>query len=122
MSISPELLALLAQARFDPDAKRGYDLFAGGFFWSDEFPAGYMEMCVDLDDWSHRMLINHRTEVILCLEVKRFQELWADVERALPDWPGLRPERRDPRFASELLARAEQEAATWDALDARFDA
>ena len=59
MSIPSELLSLLRQARYDPTASRRYDLFSGGFLWSDEFPEGVWEVAIRLQDWSHRMLISH---------------------------------------------------------------
>src|SRR5262245_46857127 len=96
MPISPELLSLLRQTQYDPSARRGYDLFAGGLRWADEFPDGLGEVVIRLQDWSHRKLIAHRSAVILGGDVGRFIEIWQEIERDAPNWPGLRPERRAP--------------------------
>jgi len=33
---SQSALSILSQARFDPKADRWYDMFSGGYWWSDE--------------------------------------------------------------------------------------
>ncbi len=120
MPISPELLALLRQTRYDQSAHRSYDLFAGGFQWSDEIPEGFWEFVIRLDDWSHRKLIAHRAAVILGGDVGRFIEIWREVERDAPDWPGLRPERRDPSLSEQLITKREEIEAGQEALDQRI--
>jgi hypothetical protein len=88
MPISPELLALLRQARYDPSADRGYNHFTGGFLWSDEFPEGFWEVALRLDGWSDCELVAHRAAVILGGDVGRFASTWQEVEREAPNWPG----------------------------------
>jgi hypothetical protein len=120
MVISPELLSLLRHTRHDPSAHRGYDHFAGGFRWSDEFPEGFWEVVIRLQDWSHRKLIAHRAAVILGGDIGRFVSTWQEVERDAPNWPGLRPERRDTCLSAQLIAKREEVEAGLEALDQRI--
>ena len=96
MPISPELLCLLRQARYDPSANRGYDHFSGGFHWSDKFPEGFTEAAIRLEEWPHRKLIAHRAAIILGEDLGRFREIWQEVERDAPGWPGLRKRAPGP--------------------------
>ena len=120
MPISPGFLSLLRQARYDPAARRGYDHFAGGFLWSDEFPEGWSKVTFRLDDWLQRKLVADRAAVILGGDVDRFMAIWQEVERVAPDWPGLRPERRDRAVSAELIAKREEVEAGLEALDQRI--
>lgn len=91
--------ALFGSLRHDPSAKRGFDVFSGGFVWSDEVSR-------DVDAVPDtvlplRQLIDHRA-ALTNGTTSEHAEVWAAVERLYPDWPGLRPERRDAELAVEL--------------------
>lgn len=104
MQLEPDLIAILKQAAYDPEANREYDLFAGGFCWSDEFPPAYWDACTRLGH-VNRYLIGHRVTRILGQNDDRFLPIWQAVEQAVPMWPGLRPERRSTALAKDLLAQ-----------------
>ena len=117
MAVPPEILELMKRTSFDPGASRGYEHFSGGFYWSDEFAIGHMEIALGLNDFTHRFLIAHRSAIILGRNVQRFLALWQEVEQHVPGWPGLRPERRDPALTAELVAKHAEVAAGLDELD-----
>jgi hypothetical protein len=109
-----------------PDARIGYDAFAGGLVWSDERPT--MEEIVEKDGVPtfrglgyYRALINHRTSLIMGEPGGRFRELWAKALEFCPNWPGLQPSRRDPALAEVYKARSEASARSFEQLEARFE-
>jgi hypothetical protein len=120
MAIPTELLTLLRQASFDPAAVRNYNVFDGGFRWSDEFPSGFFDQVIRLDYWLDRYLAAHRASLILGKEDHRFRSIWQEVQREVPGWPGLRAERSDTSLATELIATQQESLASFDAFEERI--
>ena len=120
MAIPLELLACLRQTSFDPMATRKYNIFDGGFRWSDEFPPEFFHEVIRLDYWLDRYLAAHRAALILGEDVHRFRTIWMEVEREVPNWPGLRAERCDFRLGPELVAKRRDSDANWDEVEERW--
>lgn len=91
------LIAELRKTKYDPDARCAYDMMAGAFMWSDEVPDGF-----PLSPPLFRCLSAYRASLILGVPRKEFEWLWRKVERECPEWPGFRPERRDPALRPGL--------------------
>jgi hypothetical protein len=120
------LAAKLDKLPVDPQARMGYDLFAGGLVWSDEKP--------DWDDiveeeqgiptvvglGTFRVLLNHRHALILGEPAERFRELWDRAKILCPNWPGFLPGRQDSALADEARARSEASIRSFDEADERF--
>jgi hypothetical protein len=53
-------LSVLRNACYDPEAVRAYDMWSGGFYWSDE---GFEELARVSDNYLCRYLINHRASI-----------------------------------------------------------
>jgi hypothetical protein len=122
-----ELAVKLDRLHHDPQARMGYDYFAGGLRWSDETP--------EFDEIFHpdgtpefvglgwyRALIYHRSTLILDQPNDRFCDLWDKALKLSPNWPGFRPERCDPALSATLNARRDAAERSFDELDARITA
>lgn len=119
------LAAKLDKLPVDPQARMGYDLFAGGLVWSDEKP-----------DWDEiveeqgiptvvglgtfRVLLNHRQSLILGEPANRFHDWWERAKQLCPNWPGFLPWRQDSALADEARARSEASIRSFDEADERF--
>ena len=120
------LAAKLDKLSVDPQARMGYDYFAGGVRWSDEMPAEWEEgvdmrgnpRLVGLGDF--RALLNHRQSLILGEPATRFWELWVRAQTLCPNWPGFLPGRQDPALANEARNRAEASRRSFDEFDERI--
>ena len=91
-------LSVLRNSRYDPEAARAYDMFSGGFYWSDE---GIEDLARASDNYLYRYLIHHRALISEGKSRGPFT-LWEQLLLACPNWPGFRPERRAPALASDL--------------------
>src|SRR5262245_55763012 len=91
-------LSVLRISRYDPEAVRAYDIFSGGFYWSDE---GITELAKVSDTSLYRYLIRHRASISEG-KPKGPLALWDQLLSVCPDWPGFRPERCAQSLASEL--------------------
>jgi hypothetical protein len=108
MSEAELLAARLSGLRVDPQARLGFDLFAGGVVWSDEVPewdfngvqAGQFPAGLGL----FRNLLNYRHALIVGGDQNRFQGLWDEAMKLCPQWPGFLPGRRDPVLAEQCKA------------------
>jgi hypothetical protein len=103
----------LSQQRYDPNAKRGYELLSGGFTWSDEIPRSqevsdllYKRLC-----WFMQPIYAYRASLIRGEPDERFRQCWQDIERDCPAWPALRSERYSPDLRSELDEETERQVA-----------
>ncbi len=94
-------------------AKIGYSIWAGGLYWSDEFP----DFEDDLSDDLIRFLIRYRTSLILGRPQKNREIFWNEAQRLFPEWIGFDPARRAPNselqrmyqeFSEKALAEARE--------------
>src|SRR4051794_30193232 len=108
----------------DPQARMGYDYFAGGVVWSDEHPEWEFveENGVHriVGQGTFRALLNHRHALILGEPAERFGELWEKAKQLCPNWPGFQPARQDHALADEARARAEASERSFEELDERI--
>jgi len=116
-------LAALDQLRFDPAARGRFELMSGGLMWPDEFPpSGSAEWELVRPQWAYRYLIAYRRVVTLGEDREEFRPVWEQVARHAPNWPGLRPERRDERAARRLRAALRGQDKCLAEFEAHLDA
>lgn len=116
-------LAVLDGMTFDPKAKGSYECLSGGLIWPDEFPS------ISSPEWAsvalgyvYRFLIAYRASLTLGEERAEFRAVWEQVKTLAPNWPGLRPERREGRALRQLRVAKQRTEKCLDALEARFEA
>lgn len=117
MQLTDTQIQSLRCARFDPMAVRCIDALSGGFRWTDEFPQDFVDEAMQ-GNWAHRGLIAHRAAITLGEHAGHFESLWAQVQEACPNWPGLRSERCAAGLAPSLEAERQRVA---DELELLFD-
>ncbi|HYV36999.1 MAG TPA: hypothetical protein VE988_14935 [Gemmataceae bacterium] len=119
------LAPILDKLIFDPQARMGYDMLAGGLYWSDEIPAwsfdGLEPGQYPPGFGQYRALLNYRSSLIYGEPREKFRELWEQALVLCPNWPGLLPSRRVPALADEYRKRADAAIRSWEELDARFE-
>src|SRR5438046_689514 len=119
------LAAMLDKLPVDPQARMGYELLAGGLYWSDEVPKWSFDERTPsqsppgLRDF--RALLNQRSAIILGESQERFQQVWEKAMALCPNWPGFLPNRRDPTLAAECRRRADAGYRSLEELDARIN-
>lgn len=99
-----ELLTILRRTRWRLDAKREFDGMSGGFYWDDELPDEVITTSLRLDNYAYRCVIGYRTSLIVGEPREELRGPWDQLLEECPEWPGFRPERRDP----ELLDATER--------------
>ena len=85
----------------DDDARRSFDLLAGGLAWADETPPP--ELYEGLVLTAHRALIAYRASLVLGEPDDALRPTWQLIERVCPNWPGFLPDRRSPEHRATLL-------------------
>ena len=95
-------LAILRQARWEPDATHSYEVMSGGFAWSDERLSQLSTACMAEGSWAFRYLMGYRASLIRGAPREELRPPWDQLLRECPEWPGFRPERSDPSLAAEL--------------------
>ena len=111
-------LRILNCMQLDEDATYFYDMMAGGFVWSDEFPD------IRSEKWKifrqglvFRYLIALRRQITLEYEGMGIHPLWLQVVQEAPNWPGLIIERRTGRIVKRLKAAERKLAYELDQCD-----
>ena len=90
---------------FDPMARSSLEIMSGGLMWPDEFPRlGTPEWALIAPGCLYRYLLAYRASITLHPEQRKFLAVWDQVVEHAPNWPGLRPERRDEPAARRLRA------------------
>ena len=97
-----EALAILRQAQWDANATHSYEVMSGGFAWSDERLSQSATACMAHGSWAFRFLMGYRASLIRGSPREELRPPWDQLLRECPEWPGFRPERRDPSLATEL--------------------
>ena len=77
---------------YDENATRFYDLFRGGFVWSDETP-GFTNGCLPLNYGLLVEIIAYRASLTAGKPRIEFEEHWNTLKSVCPSWPGFREER-----------------------------
>jgi hypothetical protein len=118
-SLFPEkTLAIIRQARWNPDAACSYEGLSGGLTWDDEFPREAISACVQADNWAFRAVWAYRASLIRGQPREELRATWDQLARECPHWPGFRPER----CAAELREFLEAENSRFlNEVEAMFD-
>jgi len=102
---SPQSIAVLRQARFDPNATRRFEIMSGGFVWSDERLLEDVHFSLhNSSNYAVRALMGYRSSLIEGKPSENYRLPWDQLLRECPDWAGFRAERSRPSLASELAA------------------
>jgi len=123
------LYELLGKCEYDPKATRGFDVFAGGFTWSDEVPS------TEFIDEKQRPIIVVRLRTVVAYRASlsfdsprpEFELDWNELAKSVPNWPGLRDDRihgdiqRLLKIHQYQLARAFRPGGQMDRLFDEFD-
>jgi len=102
MLFPDEALALLREARYDPDACRGFNRPAGAFLWSDERLPQAREICCAHASRAEFYLLAFRSSLIQGEPIEEFRSPWEQLRQACPEWPGFRAERSSTHLARAL--------------------
>ncbi len=97
-----DVLDILRQTRWDPNAICIYDGISGGLVWSDEYPRAAFAACFSENNWAFRYVLAYRASLIREDPRDEFRAPFFQLVRECPDWPGLRPERRSPELQDHL--------------------
>jgi len=104
------------RTRYDPRAKLGVSLFDAAYVWSDERPklpdnSPLWELILPVQ----RDLLRHRASLMAGEPTEPGAEVtWNEMQELCPDWPGFRPERRDPALKDALKQTVEDAFAEPD--------
>lgn len=83
---------VLRKCNYDENATRSYDIFRGGFIWSDEFPS-YLKNNFPLSCGLLVEIIVYRASLTARNPRIEFEEYWNTLKAICPSWPGFREER-----------------------------
>ena len=118
---SDDALAVLNSMPHDASATFAYHHFAGGFYWSDEFPD------TTSPDWnvvSHDDVYRYLIRIRRCITFDDADlaslPLWRQVVDFAPNWPGLRADRREGAIVKRLRAAERLAEKCLDDLDAEL--
>ena len=83
---------VLKKCVYDENATRYYDIFRGGFVWTDETP-GQSENKIWLGYGVLVEIIAYRASLTAGKPRLEFEEYWYELKSVCPSWPGFREER-----------------------------
>jgi hypothetical protein len=95
-------LAILREARWNPDATHSFEIMSGGFQWSDERLGEAALACIACGSWAFRYLMGYRASLIRGVPREGLRAAWEQLSQECPHWPGFRPERVSPLLSAEL--------------------
>lgn len=113
----PHVLSLLDALTVDPLATVDYEYLSGGLVWSDELPRDENGKRLVVRSGAVKYVLAYRASITLDQERSQFRPHWEQLERDAPNWPGLRPDRRDDAARRRLVARNEGLDRELDRLD-----
>ncbi|MBN1910367.1 MAG: hypothetical protein JW818_11550 [Pirellulales bacterium] len=114
-----QIAGKMDQARFSPEAKIDYNLFADALVWSDEYPSDIEGQRADYD--CVKLLLRYRTTLLLGNPDNTFKPYWEAGKRLFPNWAGFHVSRVTPteelrqQFES-FHARGERHIQAWERL------
>jgi hypothetical protein len=108
-------IEILRAACWSAEATRGYEIFSGGFYWSDEGLEEAARFCDD--NWAYREVIGYRASLIQGLPRRELFLPWEQLQNECPNWPGFRSERCAPALAAELDQASQNAMAELDEVD-----
>ena len=102
MLFPEEVLAILREARYDPEARRGFEALRASFHWSDECLPRVSRLCMNRESQACFNVMVYRSSLIRGKAIEEFRRTWEQLREACPEWPGFRPERCSTDLASDL--------------------
>lgn len=123
MAIHPPILEFIRSLEYDPDARRTFEWLSGAFVWSDEgmvLPDQPAEVVIIVGGLIKR-LAAYRASLILGEPRTEFADVWDEVRKAAPNWPGFRPERQHPDLHEPLERALAEVIPSLDRLDCIYD-
>ena len=96
MLFPDEAIEFLRQARYDPQARRGFECLSTSFHWSDERLPQAMRLCLNHESRATFYVMVYRTSLIKGQPIEEYARVWEQLREACPEWPGFRPERCSP--------------------------
>jgi hypothetical protein len=102
MLFPEEALAMLQQARYDPEARRGYEALTCAFYWSDELLSKVHRICLNHGSRAYFYLMVFRSSHVRSKPIEEYRRTWEQLQAAAPEWPGFRPERCSTDIARDL--------------------
>jgi hypothetical protein len=87
---------------FDPEAKISYELLSGGLTWSDELADLKKVELGHQDNFVMHALWAYRTSLIKEKPRYELKEIWEQVKKNYPNWPGFQKERISPKLLAPL--------------------
>src|SRR5262249_43060284 len=103
-------LAILREARWNPDATHSFEIMSGGVQVSDERLWGAALVgrgsgvwaFLACGGWAFRYLMGYRASLIRGVPREGLRAAWEQLSQECPHWPGFRPERVSPLLSAEL--------------------
>lgn len=111
-------LAHLRGAEYDPAATRYLDLCAGGYAWSDEGLRNARTTGEESDSLAERLLVAYRGTLVCGKPKLSISGPWEQLRKAVPGWPGFRPERISRALGRELTEDLEGEFRAFEEAEA----
>jgi hypothetical protein len=105
MLFPDEALACLREARYDPDARRGFEALTCALHWSDERLPRVARMCMNHGSSAYFYLMVFRSSLIRGKPREEYRRTWDQLMAACPDWPGFRLERCSSELSEHLDRR-----------------
>ena len=104
-----QAIAVLRAARFDPSARPGLELLSGTLIWGDEAYLEFPAVCRHYGCMAYWEPVAFRSSLIRGQPDESYRRGWEELERACPEWPGFRPERRSESLRAELVRQLAEE-------------
>jgi hypothetical protein len=119
---SDAALAVLDRMPFDPAARGNFEIMSAALMWPDEFPRpGTTDWAAIAPGCLYRFLLAYRASLTLHPGQAKPYELWHQVVRHAPNWPGLRPERRGEQARRRLRAALRRQDKCLSELESHLD-
>jgi hypothetical protein len=96
-----EAIALIRQARYDPEAELVIDMSIGAFVRTDENYSEFATICRAEGNQVYWQPVAFRDSVIFGWRHEECYLAWAMLWELCPEWPGFRPERTSESLRSE---------------------
>ena len=104
-----QAIAVLQAARFDPTARPSLELLSGSLIWNDEAYLEFPAVCRYHGCMVYWEPVVFRSSLIRGQPDESCRRGWKELQRASPEWPGFRPERRSESLRAELERQLAEE-------------
>ena len=104
-----QAVAILRSARFDRTARPSVEMMSGSFIWDDEASFEFVAICRHHGCMAYWEPFVFRSSLIRGEPDESSRRGWEELERACPEWPGFRPERRSESLRLELERQLAEE-------------